>query len=1320
MSGDPLAQFRNTGQNQNSNQSHGDPLARFRPAETPAQKKIVPLQMQGPPISAMKKPNIIDLANNSSNGLTLDTLFNSKLPTWQKVIASPLGAIGTGLKEVVESPLGSRFLGASGGITMDKGTPVQPVGDAGFVPNHLAELGGNLAGFALQGHGVPGGLGFGSSEKVINNVLLQNTGKGIEGLSKLAQYGIKAGTNAGELGAFSGLDTGLKGGSNKDILNSALQGGLQGAVFGAGMKGLGDIGKSAFPGWKTTKFETMKEAPLNDLGTNNNVILAGGSKEIYSNPKINNPNGVLKPSITNLNTDTLPLESRDFKNVGDKSVNAYQFDHPELKPYIQQEANILQGELQRTIPATRGNNTINGPIGEDNINTSSPRITSDSIAQIKDITGASYDKIGTALDNIKKDSGAENNALSKRIELVINDRLSNGYHDDQLGQPIPAHQGYLEDKNFIQSMPDNINNSKVSKSALNILQSKVQPVLTGSEKITLDPNTPNWAGKPTTVTNTPIGVNKPLESPLKAQNMASSIKEPSPDVLTGELGQSKFIENSIQNSEIAPQVMKDTVGSQPYIKITNQETWNNALKNVEENHQSSLNEFFNSKDLKSADDTALGQALIVKAIKENRIGDANELSVNLAEKLSRAGQTVQAASIFKRLSPEGMLQYANNVVGRINKVIEKETGTKDITKNVKLTTEEANKILQGMKEYQGMAEGDAKNIKIAQIMQIINDKQPSTLVDKIRALRNISLLGNAKTQVRNVVGNTIMGVADNGANTIGTPLDKLISLKTKQRAVGLPSLGIQAKGFINGAKNAIQDSFGGITLKSLEGKTFKEKVKILSDGFANPINREINGNSKFETGNRLAFNNKPMRMLENTVGTGLKIGDNSFKQAYTDDILHQLMKTNKVTIATDEMKAIAGKIADERTYQDNNGLTKLATGVKNLPQKLENGKLKDATQIFVDSQLPYVRTPANILKRAIEYTPAGIIDGGLKINKLLKNGAKSGNYDMSLQRAGVDRISRGLVGTGIMGLGALGASKGILTGSASKDKDMAALDAQTGKQPYAVKLPNGQYYNYNWAQPISMPLSGGVQMVQGKKGQPVSNGLDAISNALNFYTDQPMLQSIQKLVGSQYDNKGVGQRITDAALTIPNQFVPTALKQATQMIDPNVRSSYSPDALQKTSLNPMQAKIPGLSSQMPSKYGTLGREVKQFQGNNNLFNVALNPGNLTTDKTTPVEKMITDTYKATGDSTIFPRVVPQSITYKLNPGDKKSTKYDFTSTEYAQFQKTVGTETNIALNNSIDTLNNLDNESRAKVLNTIINKVYDRSKKEFILNKQSK
>lgn len=810
-------------------------------------------------------------------------------------------------------------------------------------------------------------------------------------------------------------------------------------------------------------------------------------------------------------------------------------------------------------------------------------------------------------------------------------------------------------------------------------------------------------GSPTI--NSPVAKNATTEivnpnGKLKARNNVSTmIETPSQSFnTTAQTGERKFINNSVMNSNVAPEEMKKALQPQPYIKIKNVDTWENANNRVNTDHQTALKDFYGQKELKSADDTALGQALIVKAINEGRIADANDLSIDLAEKLTKAGQTVQAASIFKRLTPEGMLQYGNRKLNAANEELIK-IGKQG---NIKFTEEETKEIIDRMKKVQSMENGRTKDVEMGKINNIINNKIPSSLTDKVRAARNISLLGNIKTNVRNVGGNTLMGAADNLSNVVATPIDKLISLKTGQRTAIRPSISTQAKGFLEGGKTAISDSFGGLSKADLAGKTAAEKRALLKEGFLNPINTELNSNGKFELNKGLTFKNKPMRYAENAVGTALKVGDQTFKQGYYDDVLRQLMEGNKTNVATDEMKSIAEQIAKERTYQDENGVSKFLMGIKNAPQKIEGNTARQATQIAVDSILPYVKTPANILKRGVEYTPIGIAEGLSKTAKAIKAG------DMLTQRQAVDRLGRGIVGTGLIGGGYELAKNGVATGAANKDKDVAAFNKQIGKQPYGLKLPNGKTLNYDWLQPVSMPFSAGVQMTQGKKGQQFKNAFESATNALNFYTDQPMLQSAQRLLGSQNDSKSTGQRLLESQLELPKQLVPTALKQIAQTKDSNVRSTYSPDFLQQALINPIKSKIPGQSETLEKKYDTFGREVKQYQGDNNLFNTAVNPGNITKNTSTPVDKLVLNVYNQTGDTTIFPRVAPKYIT-------KGGKRYDLSSQEYADYQKNIGQETYKQFKGLLtdDYFNSLDSDSKAKIMKDIIDDVNKSARESF-------
>jgi hypothetical protein len=64
------------------------------------------------------------------------------------------------------------------------------------------------------------------------------------------------------------------------------------------------------------------------------------------------------------------------------------------------------------------------------------------IAYLKDNYGYSYAEIEKGLKAIIEDNGAENNAVSKRLEILIDERLTNGYVDFLEGYPIPPNQEY--------------------------------------------------------------------------------------------------------------------------------------------------------------------------------------------------------------------------------------------------------------------------------------------------------------------------------------------------------------------------------------------------------------------------------------------------------------------------------------------------------------------------------------------------------------------------------------------------------------------------------------------------------------------------------------------------------------------------------------------------------------------------------------------------------------------------------------------------------------------------------------------------------------
>jgi YD repeat-containing protein len=120
--------------------------------------------------------------------------------------------------------------------------------------------------------------------------------------------------------------------------------------------------------------------------------------------------------------ETLPLENRDLKNVGSKEIKSYQYEHPEIKPYYQEEANILKGELERTKSGndvTYKRDTQGYLTGVER----SGRITSQSIGEIKDATKASYEEINKAFKDNQNES----------INFTMDPIVSSDIIDSRLG-----------------------------------------------------------------------------------------------------------------------------------------------------------------------------------------------------------------------------------------------------------------------------------------------------------------------------------------------------------------------------------------------------------------------------------------------------------------------------------------------------------------------------------------------------------------------------------------------------------------------------------------------------------------------------------------------------------------------------------------------------------------------------------------------------------------------------------------------------------------------------------------------------------------------
>ena len=139
-----------------------------------------------------------------------------------------------------------------------------------------------------------------------------------------------------------------------------------------------------------------------------------------------------------------PFESRDIQEVGNRKEKAYMYENPEVKPFFQEEAGRMLTELKNSIKGERHyNDQLYYESGGELGFYGTKRYTSDDIAYYLDNFKYTYAQIEQGLKDIIEDNGKENNAVSKRLEFAINDRLQYGYNDFMTGYNVEPNQDYV-------------------------------------------------------------------------------------------------------------------------------------------------------------------------------------------------------------------------------------------------------------------------------------------------------------------------------------------------------------------------------------------------------------------------------------------------------------------------------------------------------------------------------------------------------------------------------------------------------------------------------------------------------------------------------------------------------------------------------------------------------------------------------------------------------------------------------------------------------------------------------------------------------------
>lgn len=775
-----------------------------------------------------------------------------------------------------------------------------------------------------------------------------------------------------------------------------------------------------------------------------------------------------------------------------------------------------------------------------------------------------------------------------------------------------------------------------------------------------------------------------LEEPILPQ---APIPEELPQTpLNPEKGISRLTskERLAQNPNLSAEAKANLSDSATYDILHNQDLTMQAIADVNANPDMVRNSLL-EKDFYTAQDFEDARLLASRLFSEGKTEDALTLIRTVSEKGSKAGQSVQAMSLWSQMTPEGAVRNAQKMVDNYNALNPKQ--------QVELTPEQTKKIMDLQTKAMSLPDGSReKEVYTALSLKAQEEMIPTSLGDKVRSYRNQSMLLNPKTLGRNILGNMSFASMEKGlTDPIAALIDKGLSKFTGQRTRAMSQFGDYLKGLGRGAKQGVEDVNLGINTRKIGGR--------------------------FDTGTRPAFDGGVLGKTEKALAYGLQVPDRAFYEATYAESLANQMKAKGVKKTTKEMENIAEQEALEAVFQ-NKGLisdtvNKFRGGLNKLSKEgleVAGIRLSDGSLGLGDMLIPYAQTPANLTQQAINYSPLGAIKG-------------FGNLAKGNQRQATKDLARSVVGTGGIGAGYTLAKEGLLTGDLNPE-NLSTKDAMERRRNLELMgiRPNQIWigdkgYSYGPFNPVSTMLSAGAKLAEG------GDTLDATLSAGATLADLPFLSNVNKF-HRDLVYQGMGDAIKNQAAGLPSQFIPTLSSQTADMFDDTVKETYDPNTF-KQGLNVALNKIPFARDVLPDRIDVVGRPMDKYssEGMGKLFDAYVNPTFVNERKDNPVVQELERLYQTTGESKHFLPLADRKI--NIN-GERKKLKPEHATLR----QKALGKSNYgalIDLMNS-DYYNRLPDDKRVEEINKIQKQVnqgtterlFTGSKKQNLYDKKIK
>ena len=716
--------------------------------------------------------------------------------------------------------------------------------------------------------------------------------------------------------------------------------------------------------------------------------------------------------------------------------------------------------------------------------------------------------------------------------------------------------------------------------------------------------------------------------------------------------------NTVQNSGVTPQDMSDAILNDAansrfsYYAYSDEEALTKAKDEIDaEGWQNALNTYQSEvrKGKVSKDMTVKGIVLYNNAVSSGDYVTALNILDSMVKTSRDAAQAMQAVNILNKFSPETRLYCICRGIDGIKSQVQKKYGKKapDIEIDEALLTDYVQKMRSGDTEA---AETAWENIQ-----QNIADQIPASWVDKLNAWRYLAMLGNPRTHIRNFLGNAFFSIPVMAKNVLSTGIE-----------AGVDKL----------SKNGIQRTKA--VLNPLTNKQDRALLAIATADYAN-ASEQILAGGKYDdifsgvSDKQTIFRFKPLETARKFNSKALDREDVLFAKPHYATALAGYLKANGISAveftngsmseaAMNEARNYAVKEAQKATFRDINAFSKMVSKLGKSDNKVVNAA--------ASAVLPFKKTPANILVRGVEYSPAGLVKGLIDISNI-----KTPNNPKGTKTAAevIDEIATGLTGTGLVALGALLVRIGALTGGGSDDDKENKFQSLQGRQNYALVLPDGTTVTLDWLAPEVLPVFVGAELYNSLSGNGNSweNILTAISTIPQPMLDMSMLQSVNDLIdNASYakEGKGIYKIVAGMASSLLSQFVPTVLGQIERTFETERQQTFidhsdgAPSSAVQSFWAKLNDKNPFYDYNKIPYIDAWGRTEETGTFAERFANNFFNPAYVKEASGTPIDSELERLYKL-GNTSVYP--TKPSTNVKING------EY-LTADEYVKYAKERG------------------------------------------------